>query len=82
VISKRDPQEEFAFKDLGELHYFLGIQVNKCANGIILSQEKYVMDLLKNTCMKKCKAVSTPISTSVMLSLHNGAALGSADAMT
>lgn len=30
----QDLQKEFALKDLGELHYFLGIEVNKIANGI------------------------------------------------
>jgi histone deacetylase 1/2 len=36
---------DFALKDLGDLHYFLGIEVNKVHNGIILSQEKYANDL-------------------------------------
>jgi histone deacetylase 1/2 len=36
----------FALKDLGELHYFLGIEVRKVSHGIILSQEKYAHDLL------------------------------------
>jgi hypothetical protein len=47
-----DLKQEFALKDLGGLHYFLGIEVNKCENGIILTQEKYVMDLLKNAGME------------------------------
>jgi hypothetical protein len=37
----------FALKDLGELHFFLGIEVKKCSNGILLTQEKYAKDLLK-----------------------------------
>jgi hypothetical protein len=36
----------FALKDLGELHYFLGIEVKKVCDGIVLSQEKYANDLL------------------------------------
>jgi hypothetical protein len=67
-------------KDLGELHYFLRIEVNKCANAIILTQEKYVADLLKNAGMANCKPMSTPLSTSTKLVLHSGAVLGPEDA--
>jgi hypothetical protein len=35
-----------SLKDIGNLHYVLGIQVRKQGDGIVLSQEKYVMDLL------------------------------------
>jgi hypothetical protein len=41
-----DLNVEFALKDLGELHYFLGIQVEKKDGVLVLSQEKYVVDLL------------------------------------
>jgi hypothetical protein len=37
----RDLDNEFALKDLGELSYFLGIEVSKLKYGVILSQEKY-----------------------------------------
>jgi histone deacetylase 1/2 len=37
----RDLNKEFILKDLGELHYFLGIEVKKLRDGIILAQEKY-----------------------------------------
>lgn len=73
-------QQEFALKDLGDLHYFLGIEVNKCTDGIVLTQGKYVYDLLKNACMTNCKPVSTPLSTSEKLSLHSGSPLGPEDA--
>jgi hypothetical protein len=73
-------QQEFALKDLGDLHYFLGIEVNKCTDGIVLTQGKYVSDLLKNACMTNCKPVSTPLSTSEKLSLHSGSPLGPEDA--
>jgi hypothetical protein len=42
-----DLQSEFALKDHGNLHYFLGIQVRMQGDGIVLSQEKYAMDLLE-----------------------------------
>jgi len=42
-----DLNKEFALKDLGDLHYFLGIEVNKVSDGLILTQEKYASDVLK-----------------------------------
>jgi hypothetical protein len=46
----------FALKDLGPLHYFLGIEVNKVHDGIVLSQEKYANDFLNRVNMKFCKS--------------------------
>lgn len=37
----------FSFKDLGELHYFLGIEVTRNNNGMFLSQRRYVLCLLE-----------------------------------
>jgi hypothetical protein len=54
-------QEEFALKDLGNLHYFLGLEVNKTQNGILLTQEKYATDLLRRTNTANCKPESTPV---------------------
>lgn len=51
----------FEVKDLGFLHYFLGIEVAYSAQGIYLSQRKYVLDLLAETGMLECKPASTPI---------------------
>ena len=41
----------FALKDLGEVDYFLGIQVKHTTDGLHLSQTKYVTDLLCKTKM-------------------------------
>jgi histone deacetylase 1/2 len=72
--------KDFALKDLGELHYFLGMEVNKVRDGIILSQDKYALDLLKKVNMASCKPVSTPLSTSEKLSAFEGNLLGPRDA--
>ena len=42
---------EFDIKDLGNLKYFLGIEVARSRHGIFLSQWKYILDLLKETRM-------------------------------
>jgi histone deacetylase 1/2 len=65
-------KKDFALKDLGELHYFLGMEVTKVRDGIILSQDKYASDLLKKVNMSSCKPASTPILTSAKLSAPLG----------
>jgi hypothetical protein len=76
----KDLEKEFSLKDLGDLHYFLGIEVNKVCDGIILSQDKYASYLLKKVGMLDCKPVSSSLSTNEKLSLHEKSLLGSNDA--
>jgi histone deacetylase 1/2 len=59
-----DLKQDFALKDLTDLHYFLGIEVRKDMEGIILSQEKYARDVLARVGMLKCKPSGTPLSVS------------------
>jgi hypothetical protein len=75
----RQLSQEFALKDLESLHYFLGIEVNKVPYGIVLSEEKYASDLLQRTGMRSCKPVTSPMSTSEKLSVHEGTPLGPVD---
>ncbi|XP_043702432.1 uncharacterized mitochondrial protein AtMg00810-like [Telopea speciosissima] len=53
--------KEFQVKDLGQLCYFLGIEVVRSSNGVYLSQRKYVLDLLSETGMLGCKTADSPI---------------------
>lgn len=54
--------KEFALKDLGELNYFLGIEATKTPDGgLLLSQRKYVTDLLKKAGMLNTKPINTPM---------------------
>lgn len=71
---------DFALKDLGELHYFLGIEVSRVSNGTMLSQAKYASDILRRTGMLNCKPANTPMCTTEKLSAFEGAALGVEDA--
>ena len=48
-------------KQLGDLKYFLGIEVARSKHGIFLSQRKYILDFLSKTGMLGCKPVNTPI---------------------
>ena len=71
-----DLKRDFALKDLGDLHYFLGIEVKKVTDGIVLSQEKYVSDILKRSGMMSCKVSDMPLSTTEKLSKEEGEPLG------
>ncbi|XP_048593367.1 uncharacterized mitochondrial protein AtMg00810-like [Brassica napus] len=51
----------FRMKDLGSVHYFLGIQVHHHSDGLFLNQAKYATDLLINAGMKDCAHVATPL---------------------
>ena len=77
IITGNDPIEretlkkclakEFEIKELGRLKYFLGIEVAYSSKGIFVSQQKYVLDLLKETGNLGCKAASTPIEPNLRL---------------
>ena len=64
----------FSLKDMGSLHFFLGIEVIPTRAGLFLSQHKYVCDLLANTSLSGAKDVSTPLSTAQSLQLIDGTA--------
>jgi hypothetical protein len=76
----QDLNKELALKDHGDLNYFLGIEVNKVKNGILLTQEKYANDVLRRVGMMSCKLVSTLLSTSEKLSANESSPLGPSDA--
>ncbi|XP_066385230.1 uncharacterized protein [Miscanthus floridulus] len=75
----QDLQQEFALKDLGDLHYFLGIEVKRKQGGLVLSQERYASDVLARSGMNKCKPVDTPLSSIEKLSVLDGVKLGPED---
>nr|CAN77894.1 hypothetical protein VITISV_026062 [Vitis vinifera] len=52
---------EFEMNNLGELKYFLGIEVARSKNGMFLSQHKYVLDLLTEVRLLECKPMDTLI---------------------
>jgi hypothetical protein len=64
----QDLQEDFTLKNLGDLHFFLGIQVTRLDDGLLLLQGKYASELLQRADMQKCKSVKTPLATSDKLS--------------
>lgn len=70
---QRQLSSEFSMKDLGSLHYFLGIAVTRTAHGFFLSQQKYAEELLERANMTSCKPLPTPVDTHGKLSAVDGA---------
>jgi hypothetical protein len=54
---------EFEMFMIGELSYFLGLQIKQLKNGTFVSQGKYIKDMLKKFGMIDSKAISTPMGT-------------------
>jgi hypothetical protein len=64
----KDMQNEFEMSLLGELFFFLGLQIRQRNQGIFISQIKYIIEMLKRSGMEDCKPVNTPMKTSCKLS--------------
>ncbi|XP_020203528.1 uncharacterized protein LOC109789074 [Cajanus cajan] len=59
----------FSLKDLGQLDYFLGIEVKSNSDGsLTLTQSKYVRDLLSRTDMENSKPIASPMVSGCKLS--------------
>lgn len=69
---KSELNKLFKLKDLGDVKYFLGLEIAKSSTGICVSQRKYVLDLLSDFGYLGCKAASTPMEANVKLSMDEG----------
>jgi hypothetical protein len=68
-------RSSFALKDLGSLHYFLGVEATWHEDGLHLSQQRYIHDILTKTNMVLVKPVSSPMSASTTLSRFDGSTI-------
>ncbi|KAL6342965.1 hypothetical protein AAG906_016985 [Vitis piasezkii] len=58
---------EFEMSMMGELNFFLGLQIKQLKEGTFINQEKYIRDLLKRFNMEKAKTMKTPMSSPIKL---------------
>ncbi|GJY08196.1 putative ribonuclease H-like domain-containing protein [Tanacetum coccineum] len=56
---------EFEMSAMGELTFFLGLQVTQKSNGIFISQDKYVQDMLKKFDMVNVRSATTPFEATI-----------------
>ena len=68
---EQELKQEFAIKNLGRMKYFLGIEVAYSKNGIMLSQQKYVLNLLAETGFIDCRPAKTPMEVNHKLTLND-----------
>jgi hypothetical protein len=61
-------QREFSMTNMGALHHFLGMSVDRRADELFLSQKQYMLDILDRAGMWDCKPCSTPVDTQAKLS--------------
>jgi len=64
--------DRFKIKDLGILHYFLGLEILYKADGILISQRKFVLDLLKEYDCSPYTSFTSPLDPNVKLQATDG----------
>nr|GEY58802.1 retrovirus-related Pol polyprotein from transposon TNT 1-94 [Tanacetum cinerariifolium] len=66
-------KSRFEMSMMGEMTFFLGLQVNQSRCGIFINQSKYVLEILNKYGMESCDPVGTPMEIKDKLDLdHNG----------
>jgi hypothetical protein len=56
-------RREFSMTNMGPLHHFLGVSVQRRGDSLSLSQRQYMLEILERAGMSNCKASSTPVDT-------------------
>ncbi|GJT49307.1 retrovirus-related pol polyprotein from transposon TNT 1-94 [Tanacetum coccineum] len=68
-------KSRFEMSMMGEMTFFLGLQVNQSPRGIFINQSNYVLEILKKYGMETCDPVGTPMETKVKLDLDQNGTL-------
>jgi hypothetical protein len=72
VFVKAHLNDQFLMSDLSHLRYFLGIDISSTLEGLFLSQEKYIRDLLDRAFFTDHRTVETPMELNVHLTPTDG----------
>ena len=60
-------KNEFEISMMGELNYFLGLQIKQRSDGIFINQAKYTEELIKKFRLEGVKTSKTPMATTTKL---------------
>ncbi|VVA41591.1 PREDICTED: Retrovirus-related Pol poly from transposon, partial [Prunus dulcis] len=71
-IIKNLLHQRFHLKDLGDLKYFLGIEVSRSPKGLYLSQRKYALDILKDSGLIGARPTFFPMEQNLKLNNEDG----------
>ena len=69
-------QDHFEMSMMGELTFFLRLQVKQTKDGIFISKSKYAKELVKKFNLENSKHAPTPMSTSVKLDADESGGCG------
>src|SRR5436190_15010431 len=75
ALLKMELAKQFEMKDMGSLRYFLGVEVAYSPRGYLLSQSKYVADILERARLTDNKIVDTSIEVNAKYSFSDGTPL-------
>ena len=67
IECKKKLATKFEMKDLGMMHYFLGLEVWQSLDEIFLNQGKYAVEILKSFGFLDCKAMTTSMTSNLKL---------------
>lgn len=69
---KSSMQSEFEMTDMGNMKFFLGVEVNQSSDGIHICQKKYTKEVLERFNMWSCNGVKNPIVPGTIISKNGG----------
>ncbi|KAK4400359.1 Retrovirus-related Pol polyprotein from transposon RE2 [Sesamum angolense] len=69
----------FSIKDLGPAKYFLGLELARSPQGLIATQNKYALDIIKDVGLLQGKSVTTPLPPGLKFGTESGGALQDPD---
>ena len=70
VKLEQELMREFTIKNLARMKYFLGIEVAHFKNEVMLSEQKYILDLLAEIGFIDCRLAKTPMEVNHKLNLN------------